>query len=81
MSFLALYSRDRALKGALEAILPEHSTLVRSPSLPGLVRVVRERPVTVALVDLAERMEVEDGLLELRSLFPPCGASLDGSPS
>ena len=60
----------------MEAILPEHSTLVRSPSLPGLVRVVRERPVTVALVDLAERMEVEDGLLELRSLFPHVGLVL-----
>ena len=70
MSFLALYSRDQALAGGLEAFLPEPRTLVRSPSLPGLVRVVRERPVTVALIDLAERTEVEDGLLELRAVQP-----------
>jgi len=76
MSFLALYSRDQALAGGLEAFLPEPRTLVRSPSLPGLVRVVRERPVTVALIDLAERTEVEDGLLELRALFPHVGLVL-----
>ena len=64
------------MAGCLEAFLPEHHTLVRSPSLPGLVRVVRERPVTVALVDVAERAEVEDGLLELRSLFPHVGLVL-----
>ena len=76
MSFLALYSRDRALAKSLEGCLPEHHTLARSPSWPGLVRVVRERPVAVALVDLAERTGVEEGLVELRALFPHLGLIL-----
>ena len=76
MSFFALFSRDRGLAGGLEAFLPEHHTLVRSPSVLGLVRVVRERPVTVVLVDVAERSGVEDGLAELRSLFPHVGLVL-----
>ena len=50
--------------------------MARSPSWPGLVRVVQERPVTVVLVDLAERLEVEEGLAELRARFPHLGLVL-----
>ena len=75
MSFLALLSRDRLLKEVLERSLPRHA-LVRSPSWPGLLRVVRERPVTVALVDLAELERVEDRLVELRASFPHLGLVL-----
>src|SRR4051812_49081777 len=75
MSFLALFSRDRALAGQLERALPGHA-LVRSPSWPGLIRVVRERPVTGALVDLAELEGVEERLVELRAAFPLIGLVL-----
>src|ERR671934_141929 len=59
MPFLAVFTRDRTLTGTLEGALPGHA-LVRSPSWPGLLRVVRERPVTVALVDLADLEGVEE---------------------
>lgn len=75
MSLLALFSRDRTLAGTLERSLPGRS-LVRSPSWPGLIRVVRERPVTMALVDLAEAEGVEEGLVELRAGFPFLGLVL-----
>lgn len=75
MALLALYSRDRALAGTLERSLPGH-VLVRSPSWPGLVRMVRERPVTMALVDLPEIERAEEGLLELRAAFPFLGLVL-----
>jgi AraC-like DNA-binding protein len=76
MSFLALYSRDRGLGGALERLLADQHALARTPSWPGLVRMVRDRPITMALVDLAERSGVEEGLLELRALFPHLGLVL-----
>lgn len=76
MSFLAMYSRDRALGVAIEGLLGGQHALARTPSWPGLVRVVRDRPVTIALVDLAERAGVEEGLLELRALFPHLGLVL-----
>jgi AraC-like DNA-binding protein len=75
MSFLALLSRDRLLKESLERSLTGHA-LVRSPSWPGLLRVVRERPVTMALVDLADLERVEERLLELRASFPYLGLVL-----
>jgi AraC-like DNA-binding protein len=75
MAFLALFSRDRALAGQLEKALPGHA-VVRSPSWPGLIRVVRERPVTGALVDLAELDGVEERLVELRASFPLIGLVL-----
>src|SRR6185436_5276799 len=64
-----------ALAAKLESSLPGHA-LVRSPSWPGLMRVVRERPVTLALVDLAELEGVEERLLELRVSFPHLGLVL-----
>jgi AraC-like DNA-binding protein len=75
MSLIALFSRDRALTGTLERSLPGHA-FVRSPSWPGLVRVVRERPITIALVDLAQLDGVEEGLVELRAGFPFLGLVL-----
>lgn len=75
MGFLALYSRDRSLAATLERTLPR-SAVVRSPSWPGLIRVVRERPVTLALVDLGEMERVEERLLELRVSFPNLGIVL-----
>ena len=75
MSFLALFSRDRRLNDGLGRSLPGHA-LVRSPSWPGLLRVVRERPVTVALVDLAGLERVEDRLVEFRTAFPYLGLVL-----
>ena len=75
MSFLALFSRDRKLNDGLGRSLPGHA-LVRSPSWPGLLRVVRERPVTVALVDLAGLERVEDRLVEFRTAFPYLGLVL-----
>jgi AraC-like DNA-binding protein len=76
MSFLAFYSRDRVLGAGIERLLGERHALARTPSWPGLVRVVRDRPVTTVLVDLAERSGVEEGLLELRALFPHLGLVL-----
>jgi AraC-like DNA-binding protein len=76
MSFLALYSRDRVLGAAIEQYLGDQHALARTPSWPGLVRVVKDRPITIALVDLAERTGVEEGLLELRALFPHLGLVL-----
>ena len=76
MSFLALFSRDRTLAATLDRSAGGLHALVRSPSWPGLVRLVRERPVTVALVDLAEAHGAEEGLVELRALFPHLGLVL-----
>jgi AraC-like DNA-binding protein len=75
MTFLALFSRDRGLDDTLERWLPGRA-LVRSPSWPGLLRLIRERPVTVALVDLADLGRVEEGLAELRASFPSLGLVL-----
>jgi AraC-like DNA-binding protein len=76
MSFFALFSRDRVLGAGIERLLSEHHALARTPSWPALVRIVRDRPITIALVDLAERQGVEEGLLELRALFPHLGLVL-----
>lgn len=78
MSLLALYSRDRALADRIEAQLGPGSDLARTPSWAGLIRVARERPVTIALADLADLAErgVEERLIELRALFPHLGLVL-----
>ena len=76
MSFLALYSRDRRLAGGIERLLREQHGLARTPSWPALLRVVRDRPITIAVVDMAEREGVEERLLELRALFPYLGLVL-----
>jgi AraC-like DNA-binding protein len=75
MAFLALLSRDRRLDDTLQQSLPGH-VLVRNPSWPGLLRLIRERPVTVSLVDLADLERVEEGLVELRASFPYLGLVL-----
>ena len=72
MPFTAVFTRDRTLTETLEGALPGQA-LVRSPSWPGLIRVVRERPVTVALVDLSDLDGVEERLAELRASFPLLG--------
>src|SRR5688572_7562491 len=76
MSFLAFYSHDRALAAAIERSIGGEHALARTPSLPGLVRMVRDRPITTALVDLGEGTGVEERLLELRALFPHLGLVL-----
>jgi AraC-like DNA-binding protein len=76
MAFLALFSRDRGLTVALERALADRHSLVRSPSWPGMMRLVRERPVTMALVDMAELEGAEERLVELRASFPSLGLVL-----
>ena len=76
MAFLAVYSRDRVLGSAIERFLGGGYAIARTPSWPGLVRMLRDRPITTALVDLAERAGVEEGLLELRALYPHLGLVL-----
>ena len=76
MSFLALLSQDRALVAEVERLQGGPLDLARSPSWPGLLRMVKDRAITIALVDLAERVGVEERLVELRALFPHLGLVL-----
>lgn len=73
MGFVALLSRERPVRSLVErAAVPAHA-VASTPSWPALLRLVRERPVTTAMLDLrslAHRGCPVGRLLSLRDLFP-----------
>lgn len=73
MALFAAYSRDRGSRTDLErALTPEHALLGAS-SWDGFVRLVRERPATLGLVDLEALVGSRGArreLAELRRSFP-----------
>ena len=75
MTLAAVYSRNRRLTGAVEDALPGSHVLARSPSWDGFRRLVRERPVSVGLVDLGSfrSRSPEAPLRRLRRDFPSLG--------
>ncbi len=73
MGFVALLSHDRPVRSQVERSLGPAHALAATPSWPALVRLVRERPVTSALLDLStlERQgRSESRLHGLRERFP-----------
>lgn len=73
MGFVALLSRERPVRSLVERSAGPDHAVASTPSWPALVRLVRERPVTTALLDLdalAERGCPEGRLMALRDLFP-----------
>jgi AraC-like DNA-binding protein len=52
MSFLAVFAESRMLEHTLSDLLDPYHTIALAHSWPGLRRVVRERPVTTAVVEL-----------------------------
>lgn len=76
MSFLAILAGDRALEQHLTELLEPRHSLAWSHSWAGLRRVIRERPVTVAVVDLdalPPYPSAERFLAGLRGRFPHLG--------
>jgi AraC-like DNA-binding protein len=79
MALLATLAGDRELEVLLQGLLEPRHTLALSHSWGGLARVVRERPVTGAVVDLAAvpALPSPEGVLSsLRSLYPHLGLVL-----
>lgn len=79
MALVAVFARDRGCQKALARVLCHRHCVVTSPSWSGLERLVRERPVTVAVVDVASfppPREAEEALFSLRSAFPHLGVVL-----
>ena len=76
---MALLAGDRALEIRLGELLEPRHALALAHSWGGLIRVVRERPVTGAVVDLAAVPSLpssEAALADLRSQFPHLGLVL-----
>lgn len=72
MPLAAVYTKNAQLPTALEASAAEHAVLATS-SWPGLVRLIRERPVTLVGVDVSSLpccRSPEDLLGELSLRFP-----------
>lgn len=79
MALLATLAGDRALELRLVELLEPRHTLALSHSWGGLRRVVRERPVTGAVVDLSAvpPLPSPEGVLSaLRGLYPHLGLVL-----
>jgi AraC-like DNA-binding protein len=73
MALVATLTRDRGLGLRLnEALSPRHQ-IATARSLRGFTSLIRERPVTIAMVDLASlapSVAPESSLTHLRQLFP-----------
>jgi AraC-like DNA-binding protein len=79
MALFAVLARDRRLEVHLGELLEPRHSLALSHSWGGLMRVVRERPVMGAAVDLASVPRVpssEGALADLRGQFPHLGLVL-----
>ena len=79
MALLAVLAGDRGLEARLAYLLESHHSLALSHSWGGLNRVVRERPVTGALVNLeaVPTYPAREGVLAgLRHLYPHLGLVL-----
>lgn len=79
MALLAVLAGDRALEIRIAELLERRHSLALGHSWGGFLRMVRERPVTGAVVDLATVPPVpspEAALAELRGQFPHLGLVL-----
>lgn len=79
MAFVALLTRDRALRGLVERTVEGAHSIAGTPSWQGLGRTVRERPVTLAVLDVSTLpgdRPLESAIAELRSSFPNLGLIL-----
>jgi AraC-like DNA-binding protein len=79
MALFAVLAGERALEIRLGELLEPRHALALSHSWGGLIRVVRERPVTGAIVDLAtvpSFLSSEAALADLRGQFPHLGLVL-----
>jgi AraC-like DNA-binding protein len=75
MALAALFTEDLGLPAALEGVAGDHA-LVATSSWPGLLRLIRERPVTTVGVDvcaLSRGRSPEEALAELSSQYPNLG--------
>lgn len=73
MGFVALLSRERPVRSLVEHAAGPNHAVASTPSWRAFVRLVRERPVTTALLELdalTHRGCAEGRLLALRGLFP-----------
>ncbi len=79
MALLAVLCGDRALEGRLRQLLEPRHTLAHTSSWGGVGRLVRERPVTGAILDLgavAPHPSREGALFAFRTRFPHLGLVL-----
>jgi AraC-like DNA-binding protein len=79
MALLAVLAGDRALETRLESALEPRHAVALAHSWGGLVRLVRERPATGAIVDLETVTPLpssEGALANLRAQFPHLGLVL-----
>jgi AraC-like DNA-binding protein len=79
MSFLAVFAGSRALEHRLSDLLDPHHSIALAHSWSGLGRVVRERPVTAAVVELdalPPYPAAERALSSFRGSFPHLGIVL-----
>lgn len=75
MALIAVHARHGALKDRLREILERRHGVATTPSWDGVLRLVRERPVSVVLSDVGALGEAgcERKLREFRRLFPRVG--------
>ena len=79
MGFLAVLANSRALEVTISDLLEAQHSLAQAHSWAGLERVVRERPVSTAVVDLdalPPYPSAERALASLRGKFPHLGLVL-----
>lgn len=79
MALLAVLTRERGLELRLARVLEPRHALASARSWKGLLRVIRERPATMAVVDfaaVAPEPSREGSLAKLRSRFPHLGLVL-----
>ncbi len=79
MALLAVLERDRQLELRLSALLEPHHSRAVARSWGGLIRVIRERPATGAVIDLDSipaYPSVEGVLAAFRGQFPHLGLVL-----
>lgn len=79
MALIALYARERGDRLRLGRVVESEHHVAASPSWEGFGRLVRERPVTAAVVDLGSLTpgaSVVARLLRFRAAFPGLGVVL-----
>lgn len=79
MALIAVHARDRGLRHRIVAVLGGDHELAGSPSWEGFERMVRERPATVGVVDLASLRRGRGAvgpLLRFRARFQGLGLVL-----
>lgn len=76
MALIAVFARDRGLRHRVGDVLRDEHDVAGSPSWSGFGRLVRERPVTVGVLDLGSLPPgsgAVGGLVQFRSRFPGLG--------